>query len=439
MTVRGRRCRRIAEILFAGAVVLSVAAARRQGSDGDPDALRIDVKVAGGAHYVGQGFELVVGVVGAGERPEVAPPAIAGADVWLIRHGLRPISVSGIGAVVGESNVFVSRFRVVPRRAGTLEIPSIRARLKDRTGRSRPARMTVRPVPLEGRPAEFLGGVGGFTLGAEAIPRSVRVGQVLDYRITVDGPAAWGMTGRPELKRFERLAIGPRIDPRPIEGQGEPPSRTFAYRLRPSRPGEDVLPPVAIAAFDPATGRYITHVTPSVPIRVVAMPDFDSATIPDLNATGGPAAYRATARRWGVVIGSALILAAYGALLWVRRRARVAGLIGGPRASRRFAALMARSLARDSSRDPSDLAAEVSEALIHYLQLANGRPPGALTPDEAREGVARCTGSDELADRAAQIAARCDSLLYRDAPGPPEDPDRFREDARDLFDHLGRT
>jgi hypothetical protein len=298
--------------------------------------------------------------------------------------------------------------------------------------------VTVRPVPLEGRPAEFLGGVGGFTLGAEANPRSVRVGQELDYRITVQGPAAWGMTGQPELKRFERLAIGPRIDPRPIEGQGEPPSRTFIYRLRPTRPGEDVLPPVAIAAFDPATQRYNTHVTPSVPIRVVAVPAFDSTTIPDLNATGGPAAHQATARTWGILIGSILMLAACGALLWVRRRARIAGRISGPRASRRFAALMARCLARGSSRDPSDLATVVSEALIRYLQLADGRPPGALTPDEAGAGVAHCTGSEELGAQSARMVERCDGLLYREAPGPPEDPERFREDAREFFAQLGR-
>src|SRR5436309_2897022 len=83
------------------------------------------------------------------------------------------------------------------------------------------------------------------------------------------GPAAWGMTGRPELERFDRLGVGLRVEPRPVDAMNEPPSRTFSYTLRPTRPGEAVLPPVAIAAFDPATRRYVTHVTPGVPIRVV--------------------------------------------------------------------------------------------------------------------------------------------------------------------------
>ena len=139
------------------------------------------MQVASGAHYVGQGFELQVGIVGATQRPEVDRPAIDRADVWLIDKDLKPISVSGIGGMVAESNVFVSRFRVVARRPGTLEIPSIRARLGDRSGRSRPLRVSIRPVPAEGRPAEFLGGVGRFALSAEAVPAVVRVGQELEY------------------------------------------------------------------------------------------------------------------------------------------------------------------------------------------------------------------------------------------------------------------
>ncbi len=165
------------------------------GQESDPDAMRVEVEVEGGVHYVGQGIELRVGVVARGIRPELDPPVIAGAEVWPIGTGLKPISVSGIGSVMAETNVFVNRFRIVPRRAGTLEVPSIRARLKDRIGRGRPVRVTVRPLPPEGRPPEFLGGVGRFAIQVGAAPRSVRVGQELDYRITVTGPAAWGMTG----------------------------------------------------------------------------------------------------------------------------------------------------------------------------------------------------------------------------------------------------
>src|SRR2546421_681519 len=106
---------------------------------------------------------------------------------------------------------------VAAGRAGTLEIPAIRARIGDRSGRSRAMRVSIRPVPPEGRPTEFLGGIGPFALRAEVTPGVVRVGQEMDFRITVTGPAAWGMIERPELKRFDRLGIGLRIEARPDE------------------------------------------------------------------------------------------------------------------------------------------------------------------------------------------------------------------------------
>jgi hypothetical protein len=294
-------------------------------------------------------------------------------------------------------------------------------------------------VPPEGRPAGFLGGVGRLALQADASPRTVRIGQELVYRITATGPAAWGMTGRPEPKRFDRLPIGLRIEPKPAEATHEPPSRTFVYTLRPTRAGEAVLPPMAIAAFDPAAQRYITHVTPGVPIRVVAVPSLDPATIPDLGATDDLDARRDAVLRWGAALGSAiLLLGAAAAIGWSRRKARLAGRIGGPGASRRFASRIARGLAADAMREPQKLALRVSTAIIRYLELGMARPPGALTPDEAREGVARCTGSEELGEHAARVAARCDGVLYRDAPGPPEDPQRLREEARELFARLGR-
>jgi hypothetical protein len=414
----------------------------------DLEELRVRAEVAAGPHLVGEGFELRVGVVAAGQRPDVELPRVGGAEVWIIDTDVKPISASGIGGVTAQANLFISRFRVVARRAGTLEIPPIRARLRDNSGRSRPLRVTIRRVPPQGRPAEFLGGVGRFLVRGEAAPQVVRVGQELDFRITVNGPAVWGMVERPELKRFDRLGIGLHIEPRPDEATHEPPSRTFVYRLRPMRPGEVVLPPVAIAAFDPGLSRYITQVTAGVPIRVVAVPSFDPATV-DLGELD-EAASRSRLRVWGAWVASAaLLLGAALGLVWVRRRRRGLGL--GPTAARKYAARVAHSLGFDGSRTgrghdaafraaPSDVARRTGEQLVRYLELGVGRPPGALTPVEVSQGVALCTGCDALAVRAARLAAQCDRTLYRAPPAPSEDdPDRLLEEARELFMALGRV
>ena len=75
---------------------------------------------------------------------------------------------------------------------------------------SKPAEgLLIQAVPLLGRPAEFLGGVGRFERSCRGIPKVMRVGQELDFRIKVTGPAAWGMTDRPDLGRYKRLPAWP--------------------------------------------------------------------------------------------------------------------------------------------------------------------------------------------------------------------------------------
>jgi hypothetical protein len=416
----------------------------------------VRVGVARGPHFAGQGFELAVGVVAGDERPKVELPRIAGARAWLIGTELKPIATSGIGAVVAQQNLFLSRFRVVASRPGTLEIPPIPAQIDGRSGRSQPTRLEIQAVPLEGRPAEFLGGVGQFTLRAAAVPSVIRFGQELKYRITVTGPAAWGMTAGPDLARLQSLGAGLRVGQERDETTNEPPSRTFVYHIRPARAGEIILPPVAIAAFDAAIKRYVTRVTSSVSVRIVEVPSFNPATIEDLQSPAGTA--RSQWVEWTAWSLSAVLLCgASVALARVRRRWR-AEPRHGPAAARAFAVRLARTLARASGypgQDESscrDLAARagasgyrcwvaahrISEDLTRYLELGAGRPPGALTPIEARQGVAAVTGSDDLGGQAERLAAHCDLALYGERNGESSASDLL-ESARQLFQALGQV
>jgi hypothetical protein len=419
-------------------------------------ALRVRADVEPGPHFVGQGFELVVIVAASDQRPKLDLPRVSGARIWTIGTEFKPISVSGIGAMVAQEILFVTRLRVVSSRSGALEIPPIHAQLGNRSGRTRTIHLKIQPVPPEGRPAEFLGGVGRFSLEAQASPNTVRVGQELELRIKVSGPAAWGMTGRPEFRRFHGLGVDPTIDPLPDEAIDEPPSRTFVYRLRPMRPGESNLPPVAIAAFDPVLGRYLTRVTSGVPIRAVSVPAFDPRVLE--SATSLRDAHQpewVVLAVWG--FGAAALLAAFAALARLRRR--LPGLRPhGPAAARRYAARLARILDRSRARlspagtrvgtrmpgagEPSESGARsagrVTDGLTRYLEIGAGRPRGALTPDEARDNVARLTGREDLGEYASQLAALCDAALYGNVSAAPKSSEVL-ETAWRLFEALGRV
>jgi hypothetical protein len=427
------------------------------------DPLRVQAEVGAGPNFVGQAFELRVGVIAEGSRPKVSLPRMKGARAWTIGTGVVPITTSGIGSKLAEQNRFVYRFRVLPTRAGPLELPAIQAQVKGRSGRSQPKTLSIQTVPLNGRPAGFLGGVGRFDLQADASPKVVRVGQDLEFRVKVTGSAAWGMTDRPDLGRFGGLRLGLRIEHGPDETRDEPPARTFVYRLRPTQAGEAVLPPVAIAAYDPALAHYVTRVTSGVAIRVVAVPAFDPATIDyDMPST---ALSRPIQIAWAVL---SVAIALFAATIIVRRiRRRLARPPAfGPERARRFAkktarlgsasietngqplgsltparrALNAIENLETGSPDVGSAARRIYELLTRYLLLGTGKSQGVLTPEEARHGVARLTNSDELAQAVGELTTRCDVILYGEAPRDPDGELRqLLDDARTLFEGLGRA
>ncbi|WP_165070185.1 BatD family protein [Paludisphaera rhizosphaerae] len=400
--------------------------------------LLVRVRVRSDRVLAGQGADVFVDVPAQDKRPKLEWPALKDARMWVVEETFRPTSVTAIGGAVASDNLFTTRLRLVATAPGRLDVPPITARLGDRTGRSAPIRLTIDPPPIAGRPPGFLGGVGDFKASAEVQPAQVRVGQEALYRIRVEGPGAWGMTTRPDLDRLRALAIEPRVGDLPDETVDEPPSRAFVYRIRAMQAGEVVLPPVSIASYDPRVGRYVTHVSGGVPFKVVAAPAFNPEGIdyrpPAPGMSAGRIATISTAAAMAAMILTAIVL-----------RRRVADVLrksfpGHRRGARRFAVEAARKLGEASEEN---VARETLDAIAEYARIGVGRPPGALTPREAAEAVARVSRSDEMARRAAVMAARCDHALFA-APGTaggekPEEAGRLQDDARELFEALGRS
>lgn len=386
---------------------MSWAVAGSAHAEGPADPLRVRAEVRPRTCYVGQPVDVFVSVAAGRERPGVTMPKVPGAGVSFVGTDLTPIRVSGVGDTVDERNLFRFRYLLLPRRAGTLTLPSIAARLGARRGASGPLTLTVRRLPPAGRPAEFLGGVGPFEVEARAEPTSVRAGAPIEFRVTVRGPGALGIQSPPGVARLERLPLGPRMERMPDRRVVDPPSHTFVYRLRPSRAGEAVLPPVAVAGFDPKSERYVTRVTPGVPVRVTAVPKFDPGTL-----AYGPTDRSTVARPWwperrsriSVLIASALVSSLVVIAVWFRRRSRWERAVGR---------IITRANANlGLARDDAGRGRAVTESLIDYLALTTGRPRGALTPAEAAAGVARATGSGPLARRARSLVNECDRARF---------------------------
>jgi hypothetical protein len=419
---------RAALAVFVSIIVPSLATARARADETAP--IPVLARVPSKPYYVGQAIELRIGAEAAGERPEVILPAIPDTDVAPIDTSLSPLLSSGIGDEVTERNLFITRFRLIPRRAGPLKIPPVRVRLGARKGASAPLQIDVRSLPARGRPPEFLGGVGSMTVEAVAEPVRVRLGQDLSYTIRITGPAARGMTAAPDLARFAGLPLDLQIEPLSNTADDSPPSRRFRYRLRPLRPGEATLPPVSIGSFDPESGRYVVKVTAGIPIRVIDVPSFDPAQLQYPPRTPGSSAGVApfpVARRreLGLLVGTVLtFVIAY--VAW-RRTVRVRA---DPR--RR---ILRRARALDPREELATNARRITNVLVEYFETVNGRPGGALTPSEARSALADALHDNQLADRCAELVADCDRERFARAASPDS---TLVERAREIFREIGR-
>ncbi|MDR3636786.1 MAG: BatD family protein [Isosphaeraceae bacterium] len=391
--------------------------------------LRVRVQLPAGVHYVGESLNVTVAVLAEGERPELKSPRSPSFDFALVETDLQPVSASGIGDVVGTTNLFRYRYRLIAKKAGNLELPAITARTKDRSGSSGPLRLKVVDVPQEQRPREFLGGVGAFELTAEAVPETVRVGQTLEYRIRLTGPAARSSRSVPSLPLPGKSSIQPEVEVMNAESVADPPSCVFRYRLRPRRAGEAVLPPVAIAAFDPRSARFVTKVTPGILVRVVAVPPITPADIQygmRQSAASAPQAQRIPPAL--SYLGVGLILAALALLVRLNR-----GRTPGPGLARSAAARRARELL--DHEPPALIARQVMEGLLEYLSLATDRAGGALTPQEAEEGVFAATADRELAGRTGRLVECCDRACY--GPGGVS-PEELSSGGRGVLGDLGQ-
>ncbi len=382
--------------------------------------LRVEARVAKDVHYyVGQGIEVRVGVVAEGERPQITPPKIDGAEVEAVGTDFRPVGVTGIGDVTSETNVFVTRYRVTPSRPGSLTIPPFVARLGERRGGASPIRLTVRAVPPEGRPSTYLRGVGHVEARAEAVPASVRVGQRFEYRLVLSGPGARGSTQWPILPEFDRIN-GLKIEPAGTDLVADPPSRTFRYRARATEPGTLTLPAVAIATFDPKMSRYVETRAPSTAVRVVDVPRFDPSTLPEIPAESPASSWA----RWAWTVPAMLVVLAWLLVAGVRRRT----------SARRWARRVARGLA---STSPEEVAARVASGLKGYLARARGHRGGELTPDEAADEVGCAMGDPRLAERARLLVERSDRARF--GHGAEVDPaSGLAPDASAFFEELAR-
>ena len=142
---------------------------------------------------------------------------------------------------------------------------------KDITVASPPTELTVLSLPTEGRPPDFSGAVGSFTIGSELSSTTAATGDPLTLRMHVSGAGNFDRVDSAMLDHLDQWkTYPPKSSFKASDAVGYKGEKIFEQPLIASRPGVQTLPGLAFSYFDPSAHRYET--AHAAPLRVTISP-----------------------------------------------------------------------------------------------------------------------------------------------------------------------
>lgn len=359
--------------------------------------------------------------------PTLQPPVIDG--VWSYPQAT-PSGIAASRNIGGIAyDLFVAHQVVFPLVAGTIALP--RAMLKYSTPlalqffsqeerfalTSLPETLTVRPLPSEGRPADFNGAVGsGLRVERRITPATAHPGEGVAVELVLSGIGNSALWPPPAIHwpRTAR-AYADRVDEQVSTVDGQVSGvKSFRYLLVPDSIGPLTLPPVNYSYYDLAARAYRSAGTgaASLPVATGGESASSAALPPPLLASASPAFTRRLAQAVPDWIWGALLLLPPLAVFghgWrpSRRRRRVVPPAVGLRGAEEVLDAVVRSLVPDPDhRSRTGLAAAV--------RAAGGDADTAWRLAAAREQLlARRYGPGEVTEEDAALVAEVEELMNR--------------------------
>jgi len=135
---------------------------------------------------------------------------------------------------------------------------------------SKPVIVHVKPLPEAGKPADFNGAVGKYSIQASVDSREVDTGDAALLSIEVKGTGNLPVINAPSVSwpaNMESYDVSSKENINkamaPLSG-----SKTFTYSFICTQPGNYILSPVTMSYFDPGSGKYKTAGSDSIYIQV---------------------------------------------------------------------------------------------------------------------------------------------------------------------------
>jgi hypothetical protein len=313
--------------------------------------------------------------------------------------------------------------------------------------------LTVKALPVEGRPPDFNGAIGVYSIRTSARPTEVPVGDPITLNIEIGGSGPLERLSPPRLDQVEALRRDFEISGESLAGTVEGDHKVFSQTIRALREDVNEIPAVPMSYFDIKTGQYETSW--SDPIALTVKPaerlvltnqggsgDRGGVLAPLSETTEGLFANEDRAelvladQSGAIGAGSWLLLAAaplvYLGMWFIQRRAaRFRDDVALRRRSRAYAT--ARGLLRDA--DGTSLPGAVRGALLGYIADRCNVPAAGLTRAEAVRLINTRGIPVETVQAVDLLLESLESAEYGGAAGAVQDGTNT---ARQLVDALER-
>lgn len=331
------------------------------------------------------------------------------------------------------------------------------------TFQSSPVTLKVLNPPAAGRPPQFTGAVGRFSLDVTASPTNVAAGDPVTVKVQITGEGNFDGVHLPDLPAGSGFQLYQGTNSfTESDALGLSGTKTFEAVIIPESPGVQTLKWPWVTFWDPLAKTYRTdqprslvlNVRPgtqvqaqpvgtvpgppeprSVPASVT--PTSQLPLLPDLGPmialTPSPVT---TSWYWGAL---ALPLFAYAVLLmgpvWARRRAEDPARVARDQARRELnAQKRAMHTATDQGDGPAFFAA-LNAALQQQLALVVGGTPGAFTREVVAKRLVPAGFPSEMAGRLEKLFDRLEETRFSPATTEGELP-YWREEADTLINAL---
>ncbi|MCD6394825.1 MAG: BatD family protein [Planctomycetes bacterium] len=311
-----------------------------------------------------------------------------------------------------------------------------RRQYKRFVARSKPAILEVLPVPTEGKPADFYGLVGQYTIEASATPTEVNVGDPITLKIKVSGSKYLKPVQMPDLTAITAIAENFKVSDEQASPVIENGFKVFTQTIRARNDKIAEIPPIGLSYFDAPKGRYATVKTRPVklkvaPTRIVTKADIEgsdftgfgksvelvrmgiSAHFEGLEALQdeyfSPVAALVSpgyAMLWGAPLGI-LILNALAKLFTHSTPEKIAAR------RRRSAFRNACKAARKSAKHPGPEAAQLlAAAMKQYAADRFGRLAKSLTAADCNDVIVDATSDSDTASDYRIVMESCEASTY---------------------------